>query len=342
MLFLSGSDRQGRAKALSGLWECFMGGKRTTNIRNVRCKSEHEFLDAISPRSSYFQEGEPYRVLFRGHADARFRLIPTAHRAKWEKPPTNSAQVEYELEAIQTFFWLADRCGLPLPEDSRLHRRDIFSDVGNYNLPLRRPGDLLWPPREIWSLLALAQHHGLPTRLLDWSLDARVAAYFAAWEAAEWVVQSSKAPSGASELAVCALSRSVLKVDSLLSDVLSSLAKKGKLPKEHTRTPFESLFAVVTAPASDNENLRAQKGVFTLHLPGTMKTTSAADRRPMDQILVDENVQITLTKFVLPIARARGLLRLLAFEGVSAAQLFPGYGGVVKALGERRLWSPEE
>jgi len=316
--------------------------KSGTRIREVRCKTEHQFLDAISPRSKYFEEGEPYRVLFRGHADARFQLLPSAHRAKWEEPPTNDAQVGYELEAIQNFFWLADRCGLSLPEDSQIHRRELFSDVGNFNFPMRGKGNLLWPPREIWSLLALAQHHGLPTRLLDWSLDARIAAYFAASEAAAWVLQPSKAPSGVSELAVWAISRSDLKVDSLMSELLSDLAKKGQLSNKGGRVPFLSLYAIVTAPAAGNQNLRAQKGVFTLHLPPTMKVTSLADRRPMDQILIDEDVQVTLTKVVLPIARSRELLRLLAFEGVSAAELFPGYGGVVKALGERQLWAPEE
>ena len=86
--------------------------KRGTLVQEVRCKTEHEFLDAISPRSKHFDEGEPYRVLFRGHADARYRLLPSAYRAKWEKPPTNEEQVRYELEAIQNFF-LAGRSMWP-------------------------------------------------------------------------------------------------------------------------------------------------------------------------------------------------------------------------------------
>ena len=45
-----------------------------------------------------------------------------------------------------------------------------------------------------------------------------------------------------------------------------------------------------------------------------------------------------LHRLTLPVAEARRLLRLLSFEGVDGASMFPGADGVVRAMRERALW----
>ncbi len=89
----------------------------------------------------------PFRI-YRGHADAEWALIPTVQRAT---------------------FRIQQRM-LP-PEDVERAHLDAFCDAARLILRTQ--------PRTDWEWLALAQHHGLNTRLLDWTENPLAALFFA-------------------------------------------------------------------------------------------------------------------------------------------------------------------
>jgi hypothetical protein len=110
-------------------------------MSDAQIKSVHDFLTKFQER--YISEARG-RWVFRGHSDAEFKLISSVGR----NPHTSVSREKYEISLFDVFV------------------REAPAYLGHF-------------PEDEWEQLSLAQHHGLPTRFLDWSYNSLVALYFA-------------------------------------------------------------------------------------------------------------------------------------------------------------------
>jgi hypothetical protein len=320
-------------------------GSDQSPIEQVDCESADDFLEKTSPWGPFFRdELVQFRSLpwvFRGHSKSDWSLQPKAFRAgtemltaelsRWEpirgrtSQPDSFKQALAEMYTLGAFYLLADQEGLLIPEDSQRLRGHML-DPWSYLITLQRE-EAAWPPSELLSLAGVAQHQGLPTRLLDWSYNVNVATYFACVDAAkEWASLQAGRLTGKQRLR-----RDQGRMEVWALNLYRTTPHDGVGLEE---APFVS----VTTPGAGNENLRAQQGLFTLDNPTHFRWDSAPDIEPMDQKILrqDRFTQPVLRRFQLEIRHAAHLLTLLARERVTGAKFFPGYPGVMKALYERK------
>lgn len=266
-------------------------------------ETAREMIDYLSPLDTTRWPRAKY--VFRGQQCTSYGLVPAAYRTKgplaahrvfnW-LAPLASRQVYYELSLLGQFIAACDASGTSLPGDS-LDVRDILKDQNRYI----HHEPISWPPRELYPLLATAQHHGAPTCLLDWTWRSYVAAYFAASGALQHETQD--------RLAIWALN------------------------VEH-RHLWENL-SFIEMPGSTSANLAAQSGIFTV---STIKATegeqyeSTALENQADIYRDQTEAQPGLIKMTLPVLEAGHLLLLCADLGVKGSVLFPGYEGAAREV----------
>jgi hypothetical protein len=248
--------------------------------------------------------------VYRGHGKADWELKARAVREKEAFKELGiggdtsrwTTRVELLVEMLARFRRGLDETGLVIPTKSPRLLLAEFSEVTSN-------AD---PPREAWPLMALAQHHGLPTPLLDWSRRASVAAYFAASSAVDPQLQGQS-----THLAVWCLDAGAHLGHA--HDMMRS--KSGHLQ-------------LYVAPGGTNPNLRAQAGVFT-YLWGENDPSVEAyvAHRHAEGLAAPKLHRVTL-----PVTEAGKLLRLLSRDGIHGASMFPGADGVVRAMREEALW----
>src|SRR6266852_372044 len=92
----------------------------------IECDSPEHFLESLAPVSRHFRSEElsTDTLLFRGCADASWRLLPSALRGADSRKL--AYQVRLETDSLARFVSECDENGLPVPNDSEKLRAQMI------------------------------------------------------------------------------------------------------------------------------------------------------------------------------------------------------------------------
>ena len=324
-------------------------------IQEIQFNSADEFLHAISYGGQlYALNSSGY--IFRGHSFSRYKLIPSSLREDitYLNPYTKKGadgslpeniHILNEFYILHYFFKNCDNNGLTIPNVPRL-RRSIYTF---YDIQTLCESEY-WLPEDLYEIAALAQHYGLPTRLLDWTHDINIAIYFAL---SDYFKEGNNKDIKPDNIVIWAFDTRIC-----TNDAFSQLKVKLIQDQDISDSPLAQAYIqsiirfplkVIRPQYSNNPNLSAQKGVFTLwEVEKSMITDTNVNRvnnMSLDQLLVEHlssNQQLRsyiskplLYKISIPNRYLFQLYGFLSENQTDASTLFPGYDGIQKSIKEK-------
>jgi hypothetical protein len=231
----------------------------------------------------------PY--IFRGQADAEWGLLPSLLRLATEMHVGSNYMLQIEKEVSEYF------------------RRTISLFVETNGKNRKNHPNVPW---------ATMQQYGAPTRLLDWTKSAYVAAYFAVesfWnkDGAIWMLNTSRLQSQMKKLCLA------LKT---LDDGLPEKFFDIKAPREIVA--FEAY--------ETNERIHAQQGIYTVSCQISADHGKVIDDA-FKNIKAPEN-SFVFAKLIIPAKSKPLFLKRLQEMNISANSLFPGINGLARSVNE--------
>jgi len=242
-------------------------------------ESLSEFVAHVSQVcDEWREEDERASPWFRGQADARWSLIPRAYRY------------------------------------SRISEDDLRTEFRRRATPLLTDGR----PDDVWEWYFLMQHHGIPTRLLDWSEGALLALYFAVRSglkedptrtaAVVWVLD----PWWLNEKAMgqnCVLDPTDIASQKYLAEVGVSLI----LPD----------LPIAIRPPHVSRRIAAQQSMFTIF---------GAQQNLVRALPLSDGFESRLAKIVVPATAAPSIAGDLERCGISETMVFPDLEALSREL----------
>ena len=277
------------------------------------------------------------RWIFRGHWDSSCPLLPRAFREKskggkeWyeglilkpaesfetilkiRKPQvinlkkikfkkiTNKNALKYQIiierALLEQFMDIANILGIECNYTPSLYGEEhhaILEAIENNDVE----GLKQWPDRSLWPLMSSAQHHGIPTRLLDFTYNPLFAAFFAASRPFEKKLYK------------------VSKVKKLCIWAINETATR------------DSTWHEIPAVKSRAGNLFAQEGVLILN-PDANDTFTTTNKWQDLKTMGNPDFFI---KLILPQSEYKNLLRLLWNYDITPARIRPNLDRVTQTL----------